>query len=288
MNHFRSLYSLAAICILAGYASCSDDEESETLVAEPGKLVMRIDGLKTEYTVVSGLFQNGMIAISGGATGENIQLDVIEGLETGNFVVSGGDLAGNSVHFFRAGEAWGSPLMATETVGEISVTEVDEINLTVSGNFHCKIKKDGSQETADITAGAFTEIPYATFNTLGAEVFTGKVNGEAFGNLRSTATLRRDDFSFEFFNDDASIMIVMPSETGVGEFDFGDVGTTYFAMYVFPGENKLFGSSSGTLTISSHNPTTRHITGSFSFDGTEWPTGSGTVSVTEASFDIEY
>lgn len=297
----------------------TDDGE---VSAEEGQFVAKIDGVTFLAETTNNVYNpdSGDLIISGvKQDGESIVL-AVNNAAVGTFDLTAIDGRLNSGTYFPASTIF-NPYVSTGVnggSGELTITEFDLDNLTVSGTFSIigvrpQLDSDGNPvldgegnivfESVAITEGSFNAIPL-TIDTSGGggggdpeDAFFALVNGLEFEDITFTAKqvvvggqpmvnlIATNAFG-------ASIRIDIPEGLGVGTFNFVDPisdGTKLIAIYNDGGGNILT-SESGSITITEFGSSTGKLAATFMFVGTDPldPSNTTTVQVTEGSFNIDY
>lgn len=295
MNILKLKFSLLFCISLAVINSSCSDEDIK--IADAGTMVATIDN-KEWFSVGSALFvnafiYNGQIAIIGETRYSKITL-IVGSATTGTFSVAGANGSNNKNEVsFKSGDydeitnpTFSSAYSDEPEVGEIILTEIDEINKTISGRFHCKVSRSLPEEkTVEIKSGSFTKIPYggnpksAIDNTFSAKIndslfLPSIIGGISYSNIR-----------LNFISGNKEIRIDLPIESNVGTFTIGTFFEEYSASY--RDNNTPYESVSGSVTIGLHDKINQRIEGTFSFESKSFISDEE-VSVTEGSFAVFY
>lgn len=290
----KSLFKLMLpVVLVVVLLSCSKD--SDEAIASAGSIAATVDGVSWKATVASASIANGAITIAGkDANNKGIQFGTLKSIKKGTYSVkgpNGSELPEASLSLTPAGEtAYASSYYAAgQTVGTITISEIDETNKTVSGSFSGKVKRlVPAQKEIEIKGGTFNKVSYATVPTSGSNSFSVKVAGTSFSASVVSGAKAIGKIVLNFTTSDMKkiITIVTPDNVTTGMQSFGKTGATYYATYT---DNSVVNESvSGSLNITSHNTTTKRIEGTFSFSAQPFPMGGSTISVTEGSFAVTY
>jgi hypothetical protein len=84
----------------------------------------------------------------------------------------------------------------------------------------------------------------------------------------------------------SSIVLTVDKDITIGAHDIGDLFTDNYAWYN-KSTTEIFLSTSGKLTVTKHDKTTKLIEAKFEFVGTVFST-SNTINITEGSFSLRY
>lgn len=183
--------------------------------------------------------------------------------------------------------------------GVVNVTSIDAVNKTISGTFSFRVfrQMDGAQRT--FTEGSFTNIPYATSLPPGAatDTFKVKIAGTLWvpptvlGSKTPAVPPLTSQIVVTGTSADGtkSVGMFMPADITPGNYTLDLFGATYIGLYNPDTDpNHSQGSMSGTLTILSHNTTTRRIRGNFSFHAEAILNPLLNTELTEGYFSVNY
>lgn len=181
----------------------------------------------------------------------------------------------------------------TEAGGEVEITSIDPVNKKISGTFSFKVfrQMDGLQRT--ITEGSFTNISYQT--TLppsnATDTFQVKIGGNSW-TPNTIAAVSAQGFLAVTGTDATavkSVGLLMPPTITPGAYTLDFFGATYIGQYNPDNDpNHSQASTSGTLTILSHNPTTKRIRGTFNFHAEALLNPLLFSEITEGFFAVTY
>ncbi len=181
----------------------------------------------------------------------------------------------------------------TDSTGTVSfvITANDADNQMISGSFNAVFYNlDGSLDLVVLQDGIVIDLPYTietpdlggagtiSFTADGTNVVLDQIfSSNNSGMVQLTAS--------SVSNPTTSLTMSFPEDIAPGDYDlssiFSDVSVTYTS------NSQVFFSDSGTLTVSANNTDTDQLQGTFNLTGSEL-LGSGTVTITNGSFDIEY
>jgi hypothetical protein len=287
----KLLLSATLMSIL--FSSCSDDDSDKSPVAPAGNIIATVDGTSWEASGIA-IIGNNSISVGGQSGGKTVQITTFKDDVVGTYEVKGiGALTTYTPEAMVAYETSGSFASASiyfdnvVAVGSVTITEIDEVNKTVSGTFHSKVKSFTDGTTAEITAGSFTKVPYTTeitTSTMSAKIDGVQFNAHVVVSANGMGTLVLNG---ETLGGQQIITISVPETIAVGTYTFGELGfsdqyTTYTA------NGKTYASVSGTLKITAHNKVTKHIEGTFTFSAEPFGFEADNVSATEGVFSINY
>jgi len=139
-----------------------------------------------------------------------------------------------------------------------------------------------------VKSGSFTKIKYTTSSTVTpGNSASAKVDNTALSISIVGGVVGSGKIILNIGNGTKSISITMPADVSAGTFDFGQLGSTYTALYS-ASSSVVYESLSGKLTISKHDKISKRLEGTFNFNGELFPTGGGAVAVTDGKFAVSY
>jgi hypothetical protein len=286
---------LSATLMSVLFISCSDDGSDNTPVAPTGNIIATVDGTAWEATGVA-IVSDNFISVGGKSGGKTVQVTVFKDDAVGTYEVKGvGAITTYTPEAIVLYETAGSGTSSSiyfdnkEAVGSVIITEIDEVNKTVSGTFQSKVKSFIDGSTAELTTGSFSKVPYTTevtTSTMNAKIDGVQFNSHIVVSAKAAGTLILNG---QTLGGQQIITISVPEKVSVGTFTLGEPGfTDHYATYTTNGE-KNYTSVSGTLKITAHNTTTKHIEGTFSFSAELFgPVEGDAISLTEGVFSITY
>jgi len=274
-------------------SSCSEEEGGK--VAADGSIIARVDGVDWETDVAAAGLISGQITITGiGNDGSSLVLHAASAT-TGTFPLSGSLISiDHSISFIPPESDINNPLYISShlnesNIGEIRITEFDDVNKTVSGTFHSKVMRFLPEEAIiEIKSGSFTKVPYEEeLSSVPDNTFSAKVNGVTFPPLMVSGVSSFGRIVLSVSSSGGKgIAINVPDDTNTGTFSLGTMGEEYYATY--NEGTTMYESVSGSIAITKHDKTNDRIEGTFNFTGQLFPLGGGSLSVTEGSFAISY
>lgn len=187
----------------------------------------------------------------------------------------------------------------TQAGGEVNITAIDTVNKKISGTFFFKVYRQTDGLQRNITEGSFTNLSYSTTlpPSSSTDTFRVKIAGTqwipptvlaakspAIPPLPATIGISGVDASLS-----KTVGLQMPADITPGTYTLDFFGLTYIGTYL-PNSNPVNSqaSTSGTLTIISHNPTTKRIRGTFNFHAEELLNPAASTELTEGYFSITY
>lgn len=233
------------------------------------------------------------VTVAGQDASKGIQLAVLKKTVTGTYDCKGAGttVPDATVSFTPQGEnAYASIYYEdAEKVGSITISEIDEVNKTISGTFSSKVKRVvPSEKAADITSGSFTKIPYSTNAPASSSSLSAKVDGTLMNASIATGARAFGKLVLNGSTLDGKqiITITIPETATPGTYTFGVLGTTSYATYTL--NPNTYESTSGSVKITAHSTTSKHIEGTFSFSAEPFGFEAETIAVTEGAFVITY
>lgn len=160
--------------------------------------------------------------------------------------------------------------------GYVDITSIDTARKKISGSFRFKVLRAMDNLKRNITEGVFTNISYTTTMapTPTTDTFHVKINGTlytppvvvgvanpALPPLPATLAINGTDQTGS-----KTVGLILPADIAPGTYTLDFFGGTYIGAYnpdLDPNHSQA--STTGTLTILSHNTTTKRIRGTFSF-----------------------
>jgi len=257
----------------------------------PGIFKATIDGAAYQTSTTMVYISNGSITLTAVRPQGDSFAFMLNGTTTGTYQANlNNNLVGyNAVGFPDTFLAFNFD-NPSENTGGVVVTEIDNVNHTISGTFQFKgYSEDASGNTISkqITNGEFTDLPYTTQDPQN-DSFYAKLNGVEFVDvdiLGGTVTAGGgEDYIFVTADNLAgdSITIQMRANLVVGTYLINSSNNVQ--VHYTPIDDDFGGSAvTGTVTIT--EKTSSRIKGTFSAPVV---IGSTTYNFTEGSFDVEY
>jgi hypothetical protein len=176
-----------------------------------------------------------------------------------------------------------------ENTGSVTITEINTVNKTISGNFNFK----GYWSDVDVTNiepkqftnGVFVNIPYQVYVDTQNDIFYAKVNGSEFVETEILTATINGVLGIGATNAGGqSITVGVNEDITPGTYSItGDTANDLVqATYKLDDATSIL-ANSGIVTITSI--TVDHIVGTFSFVAND---GTTTYTITEGAFDVEY
>lgn len=231
---------------------------------------------------------DGKLTITGSRDNEVFELILHETTE-GTYQLGITDSAGdtNIIRYFpdisNSNESWVSMSDGVQTMGEVTITEIDYSRLRISGTFNFTGLKNN--ETKLFTNGVFFDIPLTKENE-----FFALVDGVEFEDAQFLPFIHEDAdrLVLIFINDDndATMDFTLDVNTTPGIYNFRLIPELPRAG--FTSNPEFYYYANGTLTITAHNTNNGFIMGSFEFNA-ELEIGTPqSYSITEGSFCLNY
>jgi hypothetical protein len=170
--------------------------------------------------------------------------------------------------------------------GFVNITAIDEVNKKVSGTFGFVATNLLTNQTKKITDGVFTNIQLtiAAPNPGGADTVTAKVNGTPYSALVPVGYVQDNNIFVSGASGTNIIELDFPENITPGTYTLSNVASPFNAGY-YTEDDDFLAEDTGTLVITSINPATKRVRGTFSFKGIS---GSSSVTVTDGFFSVTY
>jgi Family of unknown function (DUF6252) len=184
--------------------------------------------------------------------------------------------------------------------GVVNITSIDAVNKTVSGTFSFRVFRQFDNTQRTLTEGSFTNIPYLTSipPTSSTDTFRVKIAGTMWVPPVVVASktpalppqlLPQITVTGTSSDGTKSVGMFMPDNIVPGNYTFDLFAGTYLGLYnPDTNPNNSQGAMSGTLTILSHNTTTRRIRGNFNFHAEALLNPLLFTELTEGYFAVSY
>jgi len=302
-------YSMLVLTGVIFFSSCQK-EVDPNIIANPnpnpvtGNLRAKIDGTQWVANSATGAFRMlGYISITGRSTDRKYLSITLTDSGVHNYTLDNNSMnaasyidsnLSNAVNFTT-----NQGINAGDAGGVVNVTSIDAVNKTISGTFSFRVfrQMDGAQRT--FTEGIFTNIPYATSLPPGAatDTFRVKIAGvlwtppTVFASKTPAAPPLVPQIAITGTSADGtkSVGMFIPADITPGNYTFDLFGGIYLGLYNPDTDpNHSQGAMSGTLTILSHNTTTRRIRGNFNFHAEALLNPLLFSELTEGYFSVTY
>lgn len=301
-----------------------DDDPSEI---EIGELRAEVNG--NSFASLNGtalIDQNGfMVLTATNGTGNIITL-AAESIGVGTFDIGAGNSGGNqngaTYTLFDDGSNPYTSLIIIGGSGQMSITEYDTTEMTISGTFSFIAARFGldSQgnpiigadglpvvQTISIESGLFNKIPYENTDTGNGgggddpdpnpmDSFSAKVDSNFFSvdSLSVERVVISDIPLIRIMAMDslgAKIRVDVPELLGVGNFEMVQIsnGTELIGLYNSNTGGENLTSNPGTINITEFNTVSGVLTASFQFTGTDPLNSDPTVvDISQGQFTVNY
>ena len=204
--------------------------------------------------------------------------------------------------------ASGSPIAFTSNAGTnpgdcggtLTITEINTSTKRMSGTFSFKVLRQTDGASRNITEGVFNNISYApppTPPSNNKDTFKVKIAGTQWTppTLMAVKTPAVPPMAAQIAvtgTDNStlkSVGLVMPVDITPGTYTLDFFGMTHIGVYNPDSDpNHSQASMSGTLTILTHNTTTKRIRGNFSFHAEALLNPALSTELTEGFFAVTY
>lgn len=288
------------------FESCQKeiDWSTGTPDAVTGDFRAKIDGIQWVANSAAGAYRiGGLISISGRSSDKKYLTITLTDSGVHRYTLD--DMSFNAASYIDSNLA--NPINFTtnqgvnpgDAGGTLEITSIDTVKKKISGTFSFKVfrQSDGLQRT--MTQGSFTNLSYAITlpPTSGTDTFNVKIAGTLWTPPTvvavKTPSMPPLTSQIVITGTDATgskaVGLFMPSDIIPGNYTLDFFGGTYIGQYN-PDSNpsNSQASTSGTLTILSHNTTTRRIRGNFNFHAETILPPIQTTELTEGFFSVTY
>ena len=196
----------------------------------------------------------------------------------------------NTTYIQESGNSnvWESVTNLVDPQGEITITEIDEANSTISGTFNFTGHNPINSSTKEFTNGSFINIPLNRLPDIFENEFFAKVDGVEYVET-SISPINRFGHIFVGGRRNLEILaIIVDENVTAGTYTLtSDISRYPNGVYEI-NTTDLHVSGSGTITITSHDVSKKRLIGTFEFIAVPILTGVGTYEITEGSFSVTY
>lgn len=296
-KYLKIIFLLAMLFFMTG---CSEDEDPgvEDVVEEvnlqelgAGEAEFIIDGDRKSVTNATASLNADRFMLTLQFSDNSAVNVVLDTLREASFTLNSTGAFGSGVYVTSDGTEFGTRVNS-DSEATITFTEVDATSKTLSGTFSgTLVNPNDESKVVDISSAAFNELPFsaeqAPAETDGT--FTATVDGNVWSAETITAKVVSQVDVFEInghTENDIDITIFMPADTQPGTYTL--TGNGDYVGVVYPaGENiGTHFSTSGELTIVSHDQDNNNIEATYHFEATR--TGDDKAySITEGVFSYE-
>jgi Family of unknown function (DUF6252) len=266
---------VALVLLLVTLVECAKDEHAP--LAPEGTMIAAVDTLNWTSSAPTAIFANNTVFISGIGEGGSTVKIFVKGSSTGTYTIAG-TIGGSIPENYVVYETAASVFVAAEQVGEVRITEIDNVKKTLSGTFMSKAISAhfAMESTIQIKNGSFTKIPFTTATTSPgspASTATAKIENVDFESSYTSGKFGYPGYIFVNFSDGSrSISMHMrlldPGSYEINPTSNADYGVGYSNATQIPAGSILgmsYRAAAGTLVISVHNLETRRLEGTFEF-----------------------
>lgn len=287
----KQISKLIILTLILGFGSCKKDDSSSSPTTTASVMSAKIDGVS--WTSLSNQTTSSILNHASTCTGIAADSSRINFTILQNVALNGtyniGFTSGNVATYATTSTSvvWLSNGDPTCT-GTLKVTGLNPTTKRISGTFSFKGYRASDNTYKNITTGVFTNVPYQTGISNGSNTFNVKID-----NVNWVPTFITGYSSIGFINVEASglgldksVLLFFPDTIMAGTYSLG--GPNSFNAYYSPDTISTFIATNGTLSISSHNTTTKKIIGTFNFNAVDAIGGVTTHSITNGAFNIIY
>ncbi len=288
MKKFLGLLPYIAFSLLFLLPSCqkevdfnNDDDDNNPVT---GDFRAKIDGIQwVADKAAIATRQFGIINISGIGNDDKVITITLEDLGVGTYQLE----YTNAQHAGAYSDpASGSPIAFTsnagadpsEAGGTLTISAINETTKRMSGTFSFKVIRQTDGARRNITEGVFTDISFAPPPPPppgnNKDTFRVKIGGvqydppTIFGALTPAMPPMPAQLVITGTNTTTlkAVGLIMPPDITPGTYTLDFFGLTYIGQYNPDNDpNHSQAATSGTLTILTHNTTTKRIRGTFNF-----------------------
>lgn len=289
------LLVLVGVC-----SSCRKEYSIEGANVQTANFTAQIDGVHWQSATATeqATIVQGLINITGISTDNQEISMTLSGTGTGTYYLNQrspslatyANIDSSFIYAYTTNEA---PDTA-QAGGQVTITEIDQANQTISGNFSFNVYRavDGTQKT--ITQGVFTRLSYSTSlpTTTNGDTLTATIDAKAWVGKSIQAAVNGGELTIVGSSADGtqSVGLLMPSNTTPGTYPLDGTNPSFLGVYTVLVNSNTTGlvSVSGQVIVTSNNTTTSRITGTFTFSASD-PTNPTQVHyVTTGYFSVYY
>ena len=302
-------YTLFVLSIMFLFVSCQKEVDPSILdnnnpPAATGNLKAKIDGTQWVANSAEGASRMlGLINIGGRSTDRKYLTITLTDSGVHNYTLDNNSM--NAAAYIDSNLSNALNFTTNQGVGPgdaggfVNISSIDATNKRISGTFSFRVfrQADGAQRT--LTEGSFTNLPYATTLPPGAatDTFRVKIAGTlwvpptVFASQTPAAPQLSPQIAITGTSTDGtkSVGMFMPATITPGSYTFDIFGGVYLGLYNPDTDpNHSQGAMTGTLTILSHNTSTRRIRGNFAFHAQALLNPALSTELTEGYFSVNY
>ncbi|RYY30726.1 MAG: hypothetical protein EOO04_04035 [Chitinophagaceae bacterium] len=313
--------ALLALCACGKEKSIETPGSTGVPNAATGKLTMTIDGkgwVADRFAVASS--DQGITAIFGQNTQGKSLVITLMGATTGEYVLDQNSLHAaawtDSTETSQVAYTTNEGTSQSDAGGKVNVVKIDLAKGTISGTFRFNLFRDMDNGRKTVIDGIFQDLPLngsatgggntgggntgggntgggntgggnngggvATGNTM-----TATIDGAAYTPQLVTGSAIQDRLVLTGIDSDGTKMISLQISAALNPGTYSLDGASGNIAFYNAAPLEAYIASSGKLIITEHNKSTRHIKGTFEFDGKN-PLTNGTKKLTKGSFSIGY
>jgi hypothetical protein len=297
--NLRPLHIIFALASLA-FFSCQKELSYEgTPIPHQGDFRAVVDGTPwvASDSTKGAIILGNVINISG-ISADNRQLsitlqDTVTGVyilnQTSLSIAAYADIDSADIYAFATNQ--GSD--TSQAGGQVTITEIDKVNKTLSGTFAFKAFRNIDGHQKQITAGVFYKLPYTSSlppavntDTLTVTIDTAwKAQSIVSSSISGQVVITGSALSGT-----PSVSLIFPAYITPGSYALtpnpANPAVIYLGLYN-PGSSVNLISQSGTLTILENNSTTRRIRGNFQFLAGDPANTLQTAQLTSGYFSVQ-
>jgi uncharacterized protein DUF6252 len=293
----RPVYIVSLIATLA-FCACHKETSVEIPNALNGNFTASINGagwMASDSTEAASIL-GGMINITG-ISADNKQLSItLNDTVTGVYNLS---QTSTSVGAYADNDSSGAYAFTTnqgtdtaQAGGSVTITEIDQVNKTITGVFSFKVYRNMDKQQVQITQGGFYKLSYVTSlpPASSTDTMVALIDGMNWTaqSITAEAVSTQLAISGSALSGTQAVSLIMPLNIAPGSYTLNYTGGVYIGLYN-PISTVSLASTSGTLVILGNNSTTQRINGNFQFQATD-PLGLGNPShnLTNGYFSVQY
>jgi hypothetical protein len=283
---------LLGFIVLIFSCNKSDDPSGE---ASEGTAVATVNSVKWQPDTAGINISNGKISFFAKHQDNSSITFLLQGTDKGKYAIELGSST-NVGTFSPANQSTTNPLFANvyggknkdQIGGKVEITEINNDEKWMSGNFEVKLSRAIPKDSmVTISSGSFKKVKYYEGTTgNSSSSLSAKIDGQLFTPQLAAGAVSGSTIILSGSTGiTKSIGLTLPLTIGTGTFDIGTFGSTYSGSLI--SGTSYYYSDSGKLSISSHNKSTKTISGTFNFVASDM-LGSKKVTVTEGKFTVKY
>lgn len=304
MKKVFGLLSITASIILFTFSSCQKEVDfNSTNTQVTGDFRATIGGTQwVANKIAIGSRMAGVINLTGQSSDGKIITITLTDSAVHNYILSdvtmnGGAYLDSATSMFAMTTNQGD--YPSQSGGEVKITSIDTDKKKMSGTFSFKVYRQTDGAQLEITQGVFNNISYETSlpPTPSTDTFKVKIAGTLWeppvvlGAMTPPVPPLAAQLGITGTDATAtkSVGLMMPANITPGTYTFDLLGATYIGLYnpnTDPNNSQV--SMSGTLTILSHNTSTKRIRGTFNFQAAAILNPLLNTQLTEGYFSVKY